>query len=124
MIRPIMSESGGILGFAHCSSQRVAQNQGHMAVVQIKFDVVPRKFVSGFIDSSYVKRCRAFELLLFALRLENYSYPEIPRNICSNNGLLPNVCAIIPGHVFLRCWATNAKAQQVGSMWVRSWSVH
>jgi len=29
------------------------------------------------------------------------------------------VCAIIPGHVFFRVCATNAKAQQVGSMWVR-----
>ena len=32
MIRPIISENGGILGFAHCSSQRVGQNQGNLAI--------------------------------------------------------------------------------------------
>jgi hypothetical protein len=57
-----MSENGGILGFAHCSSQRVGQNQAHVAIVK-KFSSMPcpRKFVSGFIDSSYVRICRAFE---------------------------------------------------------------
>src|ERR1700693_1259774 len=41
----------------------------------------PRKFVSGFIDSSYVRRWRAFEptAVVYSPARAHIFYPEIPR---------------------------------------------